>query len=161
MIQQTTETGLAQQVGRVLGSLIGLMTQYSTRELLCLMQREDLSLPRLTTLMMLSRRGAASVSDISEHLNLSLGATSHLVDKLVDAGLCTRAEDPEDRRQKHIALTDAGRQMVDEVRRLRVEEMARRLEGLPEPLLASALDVLTAMDAHLRANDTDGTGKHG
>jgi DNA-binding MarR family transcriptional regulator len=149
----TTETELSRQVGVALGALLGQMLQYSTQAMLRLMQQADLSMPRMTTLMMLSRCGTASVSDISEHLNLSLGATSHLVDKLVEGGLVTRAEAPDDRRQKHIALTGAGLALADEVKRLRVEEMSRRLADLPEPLLERALAVLAELQEQLRAGD--------
>jgi DNA-binding MarR family transcriptional regulator len=155
MEQQTDTRRLAAQTGEALGRLMGEIMQHSARDILCLLQREDLSMPRMTALMMLSRRGTASISDISKHLNLSLGATSHLVDKLVESGFVTRAEDPEDRRQKHVALTERGRAFAQEVRRVRVEEVTRRLEHLPAPLLASSLATLDELLACLRSADGD------
>jgi DNA-binding MarR family transcriptional regulator len=143
---------LADRLGRVLGGLMGEIMQYSARDILGLLQREDLSMPRMTAIMMLSRRETASISDISKHLNLSLGATSHLVDKLVEAGFVTRAEDPDDRRQKHVALTERGQEFARHVRRVRVEELTRRLEQLPAPLLEAALANLEAVQSHLRGN---------
>jgi MarR family transcriptional regulator, organic hydroperoxide resistance regulator len=152
MDQKSDTQTLAGQLGRTLGVLMGEIMQYSSRDILSLLQREDLSMPRMTAIMMLSRRETASISDISKHLNLSLGATSHLVDKLVDAGFVTRAEDPEDRRQKHVALTERGQEFARQVRRVRVEELTRRLEQLPAPLLESALASLEAVQAQLREN---------
>jgi DNA-binding MarR family transcriptional regulator len=110
-------------------------------------------MPRMTTLMMLSRHSPASISDISRHLNLSLGATSHLVDRLVDDGFVTRTEAAEDRRQKHVALTGRGERFADEVRRVRVEEMVRRLALLPAPLLSAAQAVLAEVLTELGAAD--------
>ncbi|MEN9934185.1 MAG: hypothetical protein RLZZ387_764 [Chloroflexota bacterium] len=143
-------TELARRVGHALGSLLADVMQYSARDMLSLVQREDLSMPRMTTLMMLARCDGASISDIKQHLNLSLGATSHLVDKLVDGGFVTRAEATEDRRQKHVALTERGRTFAEEVRRIRVEELTRRLAQLPVPLLEEAMAVLGEVQAHLR-----------
>jgi MarR family transcriptional regulator, organic hydroperoxide resistance regulator len=152
MSDQALETAaLAGRVGEAIGGLLGEVMQYSAREILCLLQREDLSMPRMTAIMMLRRSGTASISDISRHLNLSLGATSQVVDKLVEAGFVTRAEDPDDRRQKHVALTERGQQFAAEVRRVRVSELTRRLESLPPPLLEHALAVLSDIQAHLRA----------
>jgi DNA-binding MarR family transcriptional regulator len=146
-----THAGLAGQLAHVLGALIGEVMRHSARDMLCLMQREDLSMPRVTALMMLDRCGVASISAVSQHLNLSLGATSHLVDQLVERGSVTRAEAAEDRRQKHLALTATGRALAAEVRRARTEELARRLEQLPAPLLESALAALAEVQAQLRA----------
>jgi DNA-binding MarR family transcriptional regulator len=146
-----TGSSLAQQLAQALGALIGEVMRHSARDMLCLMQREDLSMPRVTALMMLDRCGVASISAVSQHLNLSLGATSHLVDQLVERGFVTRAEATEDRRQKHLALTAAGRALAAEVRRARTEELARRLEQLPAPLLESALAALAEVQAQLRA----------
>ncbi len=65
-----------------------------------MLHKSDLSMPQLVTLLFVRRGGVASISSISQHLNLSLGATSHLVDRLVVAGFVERAEDQNDRRQK-------------------------------------------------------------
>lgn len=144
---------LAEHVGAQLGALMGEIMQSSAREILCLLQREGMSMPRMTALMMLSRHGGASISDISRHLNLSLGATSHLVDKLVDDGFVTRAEAAEDRRQKQVAPTERGLAFAEEVRRVRVEELVRRLSHMPAPLLESAGGALAEILAQLRASD--------
>ncbi|MSQ03327.1 MAG: MarR family transcriptional regulator [Myxococcales bacterium] len=45
-------------------------------------------------------------------LNLSASATSHLVDRLVERGFVTRDEDTTDRRQKNVAITAAGLDIV-------------------------------------------------
>lgn len=147
-IRETSE--LAQRLGATLGALMSEIMQYSARDTLRLIQREEMSMPRMTAIMMLWRCGTASISDISRHLNLSLGATSHLVDKLVEDGFVTRAEAAEDRRQKHVALTERGRAFAAEVRRVRVGELTRRLGQLPAPLLARALAALEDVQAHLR-----------
>jgi DNA-binding MarR family transcriptional regulator len=115
-----------------------------------LLQTHDLSFPRFVTLMYIGRKGCASISGISEHLNLTLGTTSHLVDQLVAAGIVTRYENPDDRRLKHIQLTKRGQELVGEIQRMRVAELTRRLEQLPAPLQQRLFDVMTDVIAVLK-----------
>lgn len=150
--QATEDLERARTVGQMLGALLGEMMQASAQDMLRLLQREDLSMPRMAALLMLHRCSAATISDISRHLNLSLAATSQLIDKLVDGGLVTRREHPHDRRHKHVTLTESGLAIAEEVQRLRVEELSRRLAELPPPLLDTAHAVLSDVLAHLRAS---------
>jgi DNA-binding MarR family transcriptional regulator len=59
-------------------------------------------------------RTSKGVSDIGDHLGVTSAAASQLLDGLVQRGLIVRAEDPEDRRAKRIALTEEGRQVIDD-----------------------------------------------
>jgi DNA-binding MarR family transcriptional regulator len=69
-------------------------------------------MPQFTTLMRLYYHGACGVSDVSAHLDVSAAAASQLVDKLVKDGYLARTEDQQDRRAKHLTLTEKGRQLV-------------------------------------------------
>jgi DNA-binding MarR family transcriptional regulator len=59
------------------------------------------------------RRGSASVSALAEASQTSRSAVSKAVDALVRRGLVTRGQDPNDRRNLPLALTDEGRRMMD------------------------------------------------
>ena len=106
-------------IEQVLQEFAAELMKHSTGDMLHLMRRAELSMPQLATLMFLHRHGAASLGHIRDHLGLTLGATSHLVDRLVAAQLVSRVEDPQDRRHKQIALTDAGQALVADVKRAR------------------------------------------
>jgi len=147
--QMTEETRLVKQVSDVLSRFNAEMLRYSAADLLRLMQREDLSMPRAVALKFLKCEGVASISDISNYLNLSLGNTSHIVDQLVCSGYVTRAEDANDRRLKLVALAPKGQAFVQEVEQVRIEELARRLQQLPTPLLETALRVISDVLDHL------------
>lgn len=152
MVEQVlSETGLSQQVSDVLGRFATELLRYSTTDILRLMQREDMSLPRVVALMFLDRQGTASISDISNYLNLSLGNTSSIVDQLVCSGYVTRTEDPNDRRLKVVMLTTKGQAFVQEVKQARIAEMAQRLKNLPTSLLESTVVVMSAVLEHLQA----------
>lgn len=151
MSEQTVSPAeAARRLSDVLSAFAGELMRYSMGDVLKLLRREDLSMPRLVALMYVDRRGAASISDINEYLNLSLGTTSHIVDQLVCGGYASRTEDPHDRRLKQIALTPTGQAFVEEVKRTRVAEMARRLEDLPPDTLERALAAMGDVVEHLR-----------
>jgi DNA-binding MarR family transcriptional regulator len=62
-------------------------------------------------LLVLRRVGppyTASPSQLADMLGLTRGALSARLGPLEDAGLLTRAIDPDDRRRVHVRLTDAG-----------------------------------------------------
>lgn len=87
---------------------------------------EGLSLPQMATLHHLNAEGPTAVTELARHLNLSLTATSHLVQRLASKGLVTRAEDAADRRRRAVALDQPGFDLV----RLSHERAAGALEGL-------------------------------
>ncbi|MFI5122928.1 MAG: MarR family transcriptional regulator [Vicinamibacteria bacterium] len=96
-----------------------------------------------------SREPAPSLKPLADGLGLSLPSASRAVDGLVKRELVARTEDPADRRQRLLALTDEGRELTERI-------MAARLEGLGQfaaslgdeerELLARALDRLLERD---------------
>ena len=149
-----TQSSIGHDLGEVAGAWSAAIMRHTACDMLRLLQREDLSLPRLVTLMFIGRHNQASISDIAEHLNLALGTTSHLVDQLVAANFVVRYENPDDRRLKYVQLTERGHTLVGEVQRIRVTELTRRLQYLPESLqqrlvdvMREAIEVLNTQDA--------------
>ena len=124
----------------------------SIRDLHGLLRELQLSMPQMGALHFLAAEGAQSVSAIAEHLDLSLAATSHLVDRLVHRDLLTRAEDPHDRRQKRVALAPDGATLVHGIQRKAAASFDELLAPLPPELRErferDALDVLAALAAH-------------
>lgn len=140
-----TTADSATRVGRALGVLCGELMKANVETMLHLLRREDLSMPRMVALTFLQRHGGATISHISEHLNLSLAATSQLVEKLVEGDFVERIEDQDDRRQKHVTLTAKGQAFIAEVQQIRDEELVRRLADLPEALLSATAANLEAI----------------
>ncbi len=73
----------------------------------------DLSVAQFRTLVYLGRQSGASLSELAEHIGLTLPSMSKLVDGLVDRGLANRAEDPKDRRRLMLCLTGQGQALVE------------------------------------------------
>jgi DNA-binding MarR family transcriptional regulator len=143
----TTDT--AAQLTALLGQFMAEILRYDTDAMRRLLQREELSLARVGALNFVERRGSASISEISACLELSLGNTSMLVDKLVCKGFVTRAEDANDRRHKLVQLTDKGQALIAELRATRVNHVVQRMLALPPELLTHTIDILRDINAQL------------
>jgi DNA-binding MarR family transcriptional regulator len=154
MVNGNTQT-MAGEVSRVLSTFAAELTRSSVSGLLRLLRQAGLSMPRALTLLFLERQGEASISDISNYLNLALGTTSHIVDQLVCEGYVTRTEASTDRRQKVVQLTAKGTTFVEEVKLARIEELARRLEQMPAPLLSATLAVMAEVNTYLTAHPAE------
>ncbi len=66
------------------------------------------TMPQAKLLYLLGVSGEMHMSVIVVRLGVSLSTVSGLVDRVVDHGLATRREDPADRRQVVVSLTDAA-----------------------------------------------------
>lgn len=105
-----------------------------------------ISMPQFFLLMHLHRHEQCGISDLSEQMDVTTAAASQLVDKLVQAGLLTRTEDPNDRRAKQVSLTPAGEEMVEKAvteRTRWVDELAVVLSDEEKAKITNALEVLT------------------
>ena len=105
------------------------------------------SMPQFFLLMQVHRREHCGISDLSENLEITNAATSQLVDKLVQAGLLERTEDPHDRRAKQVSLSPAGEAFIEKA----IAERSRWVDGLATVLntderskAAEALEILSA-----------------
>jgi len=68
----------------------------------------DLSVPQFRTLAFIDRQADASLSDVAEHIGLTLPSMSKIVEGLVVRKLVTRQTHPTDRRRMTLALTARG-----------------------------------------------------
>jgi len=103
------------------------------------------SMPQFFLLMHVHHSQHCGISDLSEHLEITPAAASQLADKLVQAGLLVRAEDPHDRRARQLALTEAGRELIERGIRERhrwVDEIANRLSEEEQAEVSAALTML-------------------
>ena len=91
---------------------------------------KEMSLPQFRTLAFVYRNEGASLSEVADHMALTLSTTSMLVDGLVVRGLISRREDPEDRRRMTLTLTRDGRARFESAREATMTYLERRLGQL-------------------------------
>ena len=87
----------------------------------------DISIPQFRTLGFIQRNPDSSLSNLAEHLGLTLPSVSKLVDGLVKQKLVTRRESTADRRRLTLVLTKEGASIVDSARAGAQANLAQKL----------------------------------
>jgi len=90
----------------------------------------NISIPQFRTLAFIQRNLDSSLSNLAEHLGLTLPSASKLVDGLVKQELVIRQESKTDRRRLTLGLTAAGASIVNSARTNAQANLASKLEGL-------------------------------
>jgi len=105
----------------------------------------DLSVPQFRTLAFIDRCADASLSDVAEHIGLTLPSMSKIVDGLVARKLVTRQTHATDRRRMMLALTLRGQTALQTSRAATRACLVEDLAGLTErqrETIAQALEIL-------------------
>lgn len=87
---------------------------------------------RIKTLYLVNRGDPPTMKELADCLNITPPSTTIMVNKLVKAGYIERRADPQDRRTIRLALTDPGKQKLEEAVseiRARVAELTKVLTG--------------------------------
>jgi DNA-binding MarR family transcriptional regulator len=103
------------------------------------------SVVQLRALTILLEAGETNLASLAEGMGVTVSTTSRLVDRLVAAGLAERRTAEHTRREVALRLTDLGRQTVDRYDGLRLTELRRCIDALPETERAGALTGLRAL----------------
>jgi len=93
-------------------------------------------------LFRLREQEGLSQVDLAEVLELQPISLVRLLDRLVDHGLLERRPDPRDRRANRLFLTQAGRQLVDDLDSLRDSIATDVLQGIPAAKIETSLEAL-------------------
>lgn len=118
---------------------------HSMRDFRQFTRASGLSMSQLGTLFHLYHCGTCGVSDIGGHLGVTNAAASQMIDRLVQLGLLQRYENPIDRRNKSLVLTDEGRALIGEsieARRRWMQDLTTALTPDQQATIASALTEL-------------------
>ncbi len=78
------------------------------------LKHSELSLLQAYALTHLFFKGPIKISELCEHMMVSPGAASQLVDRLEKLEMVSRVADPKDRRVRKILVLDKGEQFVQE-----------------------------------------------
>jgi DNA-binding MarR family transcriptional regulator len=92
----------------------------------------DISIPQFRTLRFIQCNPDSSLSNLAEHLGLTLPSVSKLVDGLVKQELVIRQESTADRRRLTLGLTQAGASIVNSARTGAKVNLAKKLSSLSD-----------------------------
>jgi DNA-binding MarR family transcriptional regulator len=102
------------------------------------------TVPQLRVLMMIATRGPMNLASVAEGLDVSAPSASRICDRLLKAGLLHREEDPADRRNVTLTLTDDGSGLIDRVirhRRTAVRRVLRKMSAAERDAVTEAMNV--------------------
>ena len=139
-----------ERVSRPLRELLCMVMQRSAGEWMKVMAAEGLSMPQMVSLHLLRDGGPHSISALAEKLSLSLAATSHLVDRMVQQKLVLRSEDSTDRRQKSVVIAPGGLALLEKLAQARLREADTIMATLPPELRDQLEQVLEQALLRLR-----------
>ena len=88
----------------------------------------SLSETNLGVLRMVQRHGPIAVSEVARRQEVDLSNASRQLRVLEDQGLVTRTVDPSDRRVARVAVTAAGRRVLDRARAIALNDYAVALD---------------------------------
>jgi DNA-binding MarR family transcriptional regulator len=108
-------------------------------------QSLDLTMAQLKVLVTLGFEGSVTISKLAEVLAISHPTVSHLVERLVRAGLAERREDVTDRRYTLARLTSQGEMMFQRLRQGRLDRLQSYLAQLDELDIAALRQGLEAL----------------
>jgi MarR family transcriptional regulator for hemolysin len=108
----------------------------------------DLSIPQFRTLGFIQRYPDSSLSDLADHLGLTLPSASKLVDGLVKQKLISRQESNVDRRRLTLVLTSNGESIINSARAAALTNLTKVLSRLSNDELGTihqAMELLSPL----------------
>ena len=99
----------------------------------------NISIPQFRTLRFIQRHLDSSLSDIADHLGLTLPSASKLVDGLVKQKLVNRQESATDRRRLTLGLTQSGESIVNIARTNAQASLTKKLRVLSDDELDTVM----------------------
>lgn len=126
---------------------IELLMDRSMRGYIHYVRQKGLRMSAIGALHHLKMGGHVRVSDLGEHLGVSNAAASQMLDRLVEDGMISRIEDPDDRRMKRITITDTGINILEEAVNARLnwlKDLEERLSEEEKEQLSDAMRLMIA-----------------
>ena len=111
-------------------------------------RHQDISVPQFRILIFINKHTDASLSEVADHIGLTLPTLSKMVDLLVTRGWVMRSPCPEDRRRLQLGLTARGKVMLDQALESTRASLARSFEGFsPDDLdrIVNSMDQLQSV----------------
>jgi DNA-binding MarR family transcriptional regulator len=107
---------------------------------------QSVSLTQLSALGALNKRGPMSAGELAACERVQPPSMTKVLASLEERSLVERATHPTDRRQVIVAITDAGRALLESERRSRDAFLAKRLAKLTPEERALLRDVVPVLD---------------
>ena len=120
---------------------------------------EEVTVPQLRVLVLLSSRGPMNLKTVAEHLAVNPSNASRTCDRLVASGKVARRGDAGDRRNVNLSITEDGADFVErlmESRRRLLDRVVARMDHTDQAALAQALEAFSRAVAAAPPEETVG-----
>jgi DNA-binding MarR family transcriptional regulator len=124
---------LERQAGRILG-------RYAANVWI----ESGLTLTQLKSLFLIASGGSINFRKLAKALGVTPSNVTGIVDRLVEQGLVSRTENPEDRREMSLQATDKGKALVANLKETGINHMTQILSLLSLEELSSLAHGLSA-----------------
>jgi DNA-binding MarR family transcriptional regulator len=146
----------SRQLSKSLRRWVEVTSHRSMRDQSRYIKSMGFSMAQFFLLMHVYFKKQCGISNLSEHMEITAPAASQLVDKLVQAGMLERTEDPHDRRAKQITLSDRSRQLIAKSSHERfrwLDEIIREMSAEEQSKVSEALQILTGAAEELEKTE--------
>jgi DNA-binding MarR family transcriptional regulator len=107
-----------------------------------------------------SRRPGLRVADLLEILRITKQSLARVLKQLVDRGFIEQAEGADDRRARHLFLTDQGKALASRLARLQIDQVGRALAASGKGSEPAVQAFLTALIADPKADVVPAPAQH-
>ena len=121
------------------------VNRYMRRDSLDVWMDLALTVPQLKSLFFIANEGTTNLRKLATALKVTPSNVTGIVDRLVQQGLVSRRENPEDRRVSLLRPTEHGQAVVDNLRERKTSYLSRVLGQLPSNELSLLGRGLAAM----------------
>jgi len=118
-----------------------------------------ISSTQLHVLLLLESKGSMPMSRLADLLEVSLPNVTGIVERMVERGLVERTRSDDDRRVVGVAMTDAGRETVEEIDMIRRSQLAAVICRLSAQQQERALRTFTELRHAAEALHTEETNQ--
>ncbi|GIW22093.1 MAG: MarR family transcriptional regulator [Candidatus Sericytochromatia bacterium] len=105
----------------------------------------NLSMPQFICLFIISKIGKMKMSDLASYLSLSYASATNLINRLVEANLVNRYDDPLDRRVVIVELTNKGLELTDTIKEKHRETFYKNCSKLSNKEIKTLIDGLNIL----------------
>lgn len=121
----------------------------------------DMSMPQFFCLWIISKCGKLRMSDLATNLALSYASATNLINRLSEAELVNRYDDPEDRRVVIVELSKKGKDLTESVRTKHMNEMMDKCTKLNHEqidIVLKGMDILIDIVSFNRDKNSNNNG---
>jgi len=83
----------------------------------------EITMAQAKLLYVVTAAGELTMSETAQRLGITVSTASGAVDRLVDLGLLERADDPANRRQVRVSVTEIGRRSLEQLQELNTRQL--------------------------------------